>query len=139
VYTAPGTYQVSLTVTDENGLSNTASASITVNLQLEGVVWVLDDTLPDTSITAEFGNGGISGSAGCNTYTGNVSTTRAAGPSNAMSIDGLITTQMACEEPVMTQEQTYLTALSSAQSYTIASSTLTIAFTGGMLTYQAQP
>jgi heat shock protein HslJ len=45
---------------------------------------------------------------------------------------------MACEEPVMQQEQAYLAALSTAQSYTIEGSTLTIAHESGSLVFQGQ-
>lgn len=131
VYDAPGTYQVSVTVTDENGLSSSASQSISIRASLDGTSWVLPGSLPDTRLTVEFGNGTISGSSGCNTFTGSYSTS-----GNSISVGQLITTQMACEEDVMQQEQEYLAALSSAQSYTISGSTLTLNHPGGALTFQ---
>jgi heat shock protein HslJ len=133
VYDAPGAYPVTLTVTDENGLSNNASQQVVVEDSqgsLEGTTWVLQGTLPDTRITAEFNGGAISGSSGCNSYSGSYSSTRAGGPTNNISIGPLAVTQMACEEAVMTQEQAYLASLEAAQSYTVGGNTLTM---GGLL------
>jgi hypothetical protein len=45
---------------------------------LEGITWLLDKTLPGSEITAEFSNGEVSGSAGCNTYRGSYRSTLAA-------------------------------------------------------------
>jgi heat shock protein HslJ len=136
-YESPGSYQVSLTVTDENGLSNGTSAQIVVQggPTLEGTLWVLEGTLPDARITAEFDGATVSGSSGCNTYSGSYSSTRMAGPSNNITIGELVTTQMACEEAVMAQEQAYLTTLAAAQSYTIQGNTLTM----GTLRFQGSP
>jgi heat shock protein HslJ/plastocyanin len=162
-----GTYNVSLTVTDQNGLSNSSSLQVTVTAPeapptptdvpptptevpptptkvpptptdvppappLEGTSWELQGTLPDARITAEFRGGTISGSSGCNTYSGPYTSTS----SNNISVGGLVTTQMACDEAIMEQEQAYLAALGAAQSYTIAGNTLTIAHAGGVLTFQ---
>jgi heat shock protein HslJ len=139
VYDAAGVYQVALTVSDENGLSSSASQQISIQTTLVGATWVLTGTLPDTRITAQFDGGTISGSSGCNTYSGTYASTRAAGPTNNITVGELITTQMACEEAVMNQEQAYLAALSLAQSYTIQGNTLTIQYAGGTLVYQGEP
>jgi len=139
VYTASGTYQVVLIVTDENGLSGSASLQVSVQTTLAGATWVLSGTLPGTAITAQFDGANISGSSGCNTYNGTYASTRAGGPSNNISIGELITTQQACEEAFMNQEQAYLAALSSAQSYTIQGNSLTIAYAGGVLVFQGEP
>jgi heat shock protein HslJ len=141
VYDSAGDYQISLTVTDENGLSDSASVQISAqgDSSLEGTVWVLDGTLSDTQITAEFSGGTISGSGGCNTYAGPYTSTRMAGPTNNISIGELATSRIACEEAVMNQEQAYLAALSTAQSYTIQGNALTITHAGGALTFQGAP
>jgi PKD repeat protein len=141
VYDAPGDYQVTLTVSDENGLSDSASGQLSIQGGqggLEGTTWVLPGSLPDTQITALFDGATVSGSSGCNSYSGPYSSTRAAGPSNSISVGELTITQMACEEAVMAQEQAYLAALSAAQSYTVQGNSLTIAHAGGALVFQGQ-
>ncbi len=201
----PGQYEVGLTVTDQNGLSNSSSLQVAVTApdvpptptevaptptdvpptptdipptptdvpptptkvpptptdvpptptdipptptkvpptptdvpasSLEGTSWELQGTLPDTGITAEFRGGTISGSSGCNTYSGPYTSTRAGGSSNNISVGGLVASQMACDEAIMEQEQAYLAALGAAQSYSIAGNTLTIAHAGGALTFR---
>jgi heat shock protein HslJ len=63
--------------------------------------------LPQTSITAVFGQDGrVSGSAGCNRYTGPYQSS-----GDTLSIGPLATTRMACAQPVMEQEAAYLAAL----------------------------
>ena len=56
-YDAPGQYPVSLTVTDANDLSNTATAEIVVNSTLEGTTWSLGQVLAETEITLELKRG----------------------------------------------------------------------------------
>jgi heat shock protein HslJ/chitodextrinase len=141
LYDAPGDYQVILTVTDENGLSGSISRQISIQAGqggLEGTTWVLSGSLPEAPITALFDGATVSGSSGCNSYSGPYSSTRAAGPSNSISVGELTSTQMACEEAVMAQEQAYLAALSAAQAYTIEGNTLTIAHAGGALVFQGE-
>jgi heat shock protein HslJ len=67
-----------------------------------------------TQITATFAGGTVSGSAGCNTYTGTVTPV-----DDYFTIGGIATTQMACTEPegVMEQEQAFLTALAATAGY----------------------
>lgn len=71
--------------------------------------------IPTTNVTAFFGPGGtLTGSAGCNSYTGTFTT----GGSNAISIGPLSTTKIFCgEQGVMDQETTYLILLRTATSY----------------------
>jgi heat shock protein HslJ len=71
----------------------------------------------DTEITAEFAEDGtVSGSSGCNTYTGGYTL-----EGDTVAIGPLASTRMACEEPegVMDQEQQYLVALESAATWSI--------------------
>jgi heat shock protein HslJ len=106
-------------------------------LTLEGIIWVLDKTIPESEITAEFADGEVAGSAGCNTYTGTYASTRAAGK-NTIRIGPLASTMMACDEPVMDQERLYLAALEAATEYTIEGFTLSIAYPGGTLLFYDQ-
>jgi heat shock protein HslJ len=63
--------------------------------------------------------------------------TMMAGPTNNISVGPLRTTNMACSEEIMAQEQAYLANLESAGSYTVSSSTLTLTTAGGPLVYNA--
>lgn len=79
--------------------------------------------LPDTSITINFpASGQLSGNSGCNTYNGSFSTT----PDGSLTIEGVFATNIACPEPIMQQEQTYLGLLPTAARYQISGPTLTI-------------
>jgi heat shock protein HslJ len=70
-----------------------------------------------TVIDLTISDGTASGSAGCNTYTGEVT----------VSDDGTMTlgseiasTMMACDQPIMDQEQRYLDALAQVTGYEMA-------------------
>lgn len=74
-------------------------------------------------VTATFGDDGtISGSGGCNTYSGTYATTDPDG----ITISALAITEMACPEPAMEIEQMYVAALSSVTTYQLEGSTLTL-------------
>jgi heat shock protein HslJ len=88
---------------------------------LPGTSWLLVDldgaepvgeTRPHLTFDAE---GGVSGSTGCNTFSGEVAI---AGPS--LTIGSLATTDMACLDPeVAAQEVAFLAALEAVTGYTI--------------------
>ncbi len=137
IYSQPGTYHVTVTVADVDGLSDSASMAVTVSAAFSGSDWALNGTLPGTSITLEVGNGTLSGFAGCNTYNASYSSTRAAGGSNSISVGPIISSSAACPEEIMAQEQAYLANLQSASAYTISGSTLTLTTAGGPLVYSA--
>jgi heat shock protein HslJ len=108
---------------------------------LEGVTWVLDKTITGSEITAVFTattateDAMVSGSAGCNTYTGPyVILTRAVGR-NRIEIGPLATTRMACDQPLMEQESLFLAAMEAATEYRIEGFTLTIVYPGGELLF----
>ncbi len=101
---------------------------------LEGTTWLLDRTIPGSEITAEFADGQVSGSAGCNTYQATYRSTRAAGQ-NSIEIGPLATTRMMCDEPLTDQERLYLTALEAATEYTIEGFALSIEYPGGELIF----
>jgi heat shock protein HslJ len=101
---------------------------------LEGTTWTLESTvdaegqvtavLPDSQITAEFQDGELNGSAGCNNYFGGY---EVAG--NELAIPGpLGSTMMMCDAPegVMEQEQAYLALLQQAATFEVTEELLLI-------------
>lgn len=75
----------------------------------QAVVSPLDGSV----ITAGFGaDGTMSGSAGCNTYTADYQVS-----GNAFGITALVSTERACEPPLMQQERAYLDALGSVERW----------------------
>lgn len=75
----------------------------------------------DTPLTAEFSDGSLFGSGGCNRFKGGYQV-----EGNQLKIGPLASTMMACEQPVMQQEMLYLKALEGAQRYEISEQGLTI-------------
>jgi len=75
-----------------------------------------------TVATVVFGTDGtVSGSGGCNTYNGNVAV-----DGDAISFGPLMSTQMACPQPVMDQEMQLFAALAASKSFQVSGSTLTL-------------
>ena len=86
---------------------------------LDGTSWVLFaiggvKPIDGTRITAEFKDGEIRGSAGCNSYFGSYKT-----DGDAIEISEIGSTLMACLEPegIMDQDQFFTSFLSDAQEY----------------------
>jgi len=80
------------------------------NNNRQAIVGVIGE--PD--ITMSFGNGKVSGSAGCNEFHASYAT-----QGNGIRFGPVATTRRACAEPLMTQEQEFLAALASAVSWRI--------------------
>jgi heat shock protein HslJ len=100
-----------------SGTENDPTGRVWNLTELEGDAPVGGTTI-DLTITEE----GISGNAGCNTYNGSVeldmeTSTLTVGPD-------VVSTMMACEEPIMAQEQKYFEALTRVTSYEVASEEL---------------
>lgn len=77
-----------------------------------GPLGAVQPVLEGTTITAVFGDTEVSGSAGCNTYTGPLN------PINDyFTVGPIASTLMLCDEPIMQQEQAYLAALASLTGY----------------------
>lgn len=91
----------------------------------------------NTELTADFVGDRVSGSGGCNRFMGGFQT-----QADQLSIGPLASTFMACEEPIMTQETRYLTALQGAQRYEVDQGQLTIFYqtekASGVLRFTAQ-
>lgn len=99
---------------------------------LEGKAWSLTafnngqnlvSVLPDTQINVEFKDANISGTSGCNRYSGSFQQN-----GQKLTFDPLVSTEMYCGEPagVMEQETAYLNALSKVARYTIDGNRLTL-------------
>ncbi len=89
---------------------------------LNGTSWELmayrkTRPIPGTTITATFEGGQVSGSAGCNSYSGSYQVN-----GNTITVGPTAITEMACMEPegVMEQEMTFIEFLTSAQTFRFA-------------------
>jgi len=90
---------------------------------LDGTQWRLvalgadqQAALPENGITLQFDDGQISGFAGCNDYTGAVSSGDYG--RNSSKVGSIITTtQKSCSDPVASQEKSYLEALANASAW----------------------
>jgi heat shock protein HslJ len=100
---------------------------------LEGTTWILDGTIAGTEITAVFDGRQVSGSGGCNTYTGTYVT-----QGDAITISNLTSTNLTCDEDTTDQEARYLDSLEAATRYAIQDDELTIRYSGGRLVYYGQ-
>jgi heat shock protein HslJ len=79
-------------------------------------------------VTLAFGaDGTVSGSGGCNSYSGPYTTSGA----DQLTIGTLASTMKACEEPVMETEQMFFAALENVATYQLEGSTLTLRDAGG--------
>jgi heat shock protein HslJ len=107
---------------------------------LAGINWTLvsygsadaqTPVLPEAPITAAFSEQGVSGSAGCNTYNGSFQFAN-----GTLTFGEIISTRIACDEPVMAQETAYLNALTTASTFQINNGQLQITYEGGVLTFR---
>ena len=80
--------------------------------------------LADTQVTVLFNGDKISGSAGCNDY--NATVTSAGGQS--LAIGPIASTKKACPEPIMAQEDDYLTKLQNVRQWQFLSGQLALIY-----------
>ena len=105
---------------------------------LAGTSWVLvsfagDDVLSGTDVTAEFAEDQVSGSAGCNSYSGSYE----ADNDSDLDVPGpFAVTLRACETGVMDQESAFLSALEDAESYSVDGDELIIETGEGDLRFE---
>jgi len=110
----------------------TITSPTSSTLQLEGTTWKLtslatetgmNNTLPNTTITAKFDDGNVTGSSGCNRYFGSYQVNK-----TEIQIGQVGSTLMFCTDPdgVMIQESSYVLLLKNVTSYTISDNALTL-------------
>jgi heat shock protein HslJ len=116
--------------TDVNQDPTLGGLMATWNLVSYGAPEAQQPVLPNAPITLTFDVNGAGGSSGCNTYGGAF-----AYNAGALTFSNIISTLMACEEPIMTQESTYLAALTTSTTYQVNGSQLVIAYPTGVLTF----
>ncbi|PJF27005.1 MAG: hypothetical protein CUN53_05700, partial [Phototrophicales bacterium] len=84
----------------------------------------LNGEAPTATITLEFGVGNrAGGNGGCNTFGSGYTVS-----GDAISFQPVISTMMACEQGIMTQESAFFEALQSASSFSITDEALTIMY-----------
>lgn len=89
--------------------------------------WYLDSSgiqvqvLPEAEITAQMTGSEIAGSSGCNSYSASVQVS-----GGQIEVGDIVSTLMACADPVMDQEQAYLETLKSAVSFEVSGDVLTL-------------
>jgi heat shock protein HslJ len=122
------TQQVTITVipaAPENPLAGTAWMASSYNNGTGAVVSVM----AGTNVTAAFDASQLSGSGGCNSYSGTYSVS-----GSNIAVSPLATGQMMCGEPgVMEQEQQFLAALQSAATYQLDGNRLELRRADGAL------
>ncbi|MEL7351188.1 MAG: META domain-containing protein [Cyanobacteria bacterium P01_A01_bin.116] len=106
-------------------------------VSLDGTIWQLisydqQPVLAETEVTAEFADGQVSGSGGCNGYFAEATLS-----GNQLTVGPISSTKIACAV-TLAQESDYFNLLGQAQSVAIADNVLTITTTGGDLIFQAQ-
>ncbi len=144
-----GTLKVRKTLALQDGKLAEVGSEELGNVSLDdlmGTHWVLErldrdqPVLTGTIITADFAEGQVAGSAGCNSYNASVSSD---GGQN-LAVGPAISTQMACGQAVMDQELAYLTALQGATRWSYQPGQLAVTYSGedglyGTLFYDPAP
>lgn len=133
----PGDRQV-IEPANEESKVNRESDMTSQPVAIEGTVWNLlslngQPLLSESEITAEFAEGRVNGSAGCNLYFADYQLDDA-----QLKIERIGSTKKACLEldGLMEQESTYLNLLSQAESAAMVNNLLTIKTSDGELVFE---
>jgi heat shock protein HslJ len=91
------------------------------------------EVLPGTEVTAQFLDGNVGGTAGCNNYFASYEV-----DGSSLTVGVVGSTMMACAQDIMDQEAAYTTGLAASASYAIEGDQLQIAGVDGqtLLTYK---
>ncbi len=110
--------------------------------ELVGITWLLDELNGQPTVEGSFpsvtfnDDGGLGGSGGCNVYAGDYTSS-----GNQIDVaDNLVSTMMACDEPIMTQEFGFFEVLKTASSFAVVDTKLTLSDQAGtaLATFTAQ-
>jgi heat shock protein HslJ len=145
LYNQSGTFQASVVVMDQNGLSSSATMPVTISTRLgTPVVYLLNSlngqgVLPGTAITLQFLQGQVAGFDGCNSYSGSYVATPNPDGTYAVTISGgLIGGGMACPAEIMDQASAYKALLSTTNTALIEGTVVTLGGpNGSLLFYQS--
>ncbi len=103
------------------------------SVRLEDAAWLLvavngQAPLENSMAWAEFKDGKVAGSAGCNRYNATYSAVDAGNSSGSLAVGPVASSRMACSEPegVMEQEAQYLELLETAAAYEIVDGRLSV-------------
>jgi heat shock protein HslJ len=135
LYENPGTFTVTVTATDANGLSDSDSLQIEIDTRLEGPVWSLYPVLERTAITMQFLQGDLAGFSGCNTYSGSYIAEDNGDGTFQVTISDLVSTQLLCADDLMEQETEYMAVLAATTGGFIEGNLLTLTGPESDLTY----
>lgn len=110
---------------------------VTQPIAIEGTVWKLvsltrQPILAESEITAEFTEGRVNGSAGCNLYFADYQL-----DNPELNIKTIGSTKKACPNDLMEQETTYLNFLDRAESAAVVDNVMTINTPDGELVFEA--
>lgn len=148
-YNEPGFYTVSLTITGEDGRTDTTAKVVEV-IPLEDLVtptavieftlidtgWVMNNAMRGTTVTLIFGEDSLSGSSGCNSYSAGYNITSWEDDTTDISVGLVSSTGQVCTQEIMAQERGYLESLASASHVTIDETTLILETGSGTLTFR---
>ena len=113
--------------------SNEKSLQGTWTLTSYGPVGATTPVAADSQASITFNeDGSLTGNSGCNGFGGEYEV-----DGDQVTFNGLVSTLMACEEPLMTQEGTVFQVLDGTVSYEIDGDTLTISKGNLVLEYKA--
>jgi heat shock protein HslJ len=140
IFNQAGTYDVTVVVTDENGLSSSATMQVQIKARLDTAVWLLTNLggqplVPGTNVTLQFLSGEFAGFSGCNSYTGNYAVEQNAEGAYVITIQSLSSTKQVCPDTIMQQENMYLSQIVMVTAARIENNLLILSYPEGELTY----
>jgi heat shock protein HslJ len=147
-YEEVGLYSVTLTVVDREGNTDVTAQVVEIvelaeevpeeeeAFTLVGTWWAMDYPLRGTSLTLEFAEDDLSGSAGCNTYSASYTAAVSENVASDIIVSGVtVTSSNLCTPEIMHQESGYLESLDSASVITVEGEKLTLETDSGTLTF----